>query len=66
MRRFVLVTVVALGIGTLTALPSDDANAGPGKVLEAMVANFCTLDTIAGRVAAWYYDVKFEGGAWCE
>lgn len=53
--------VLAIGIAVVLGLTMTSASAEYLYLGE----NFCALDSIFGRVAAWYYGVKYEGGALC-
>ena len=54
--------VLAIGIAVVLGLTTTSASATYYLHLEE---NFCALDAIAGRVAAWYFGVAYDGGALC-
>ena len=55
------VLVFAIGIAVALGLTMTTASAEDLHLEE----NFCALDAIAGRIAAWYFGVEYDGGALC-
>ena len=53
--------VFSIGIALVLALTMTSASATYLHLEE----NFCALDSIAGRIAAWYFGVEYDGGALC-
>lgn len=62
MKRKIIAVVAAmmLAFGTPTA---SAAKLTVGSI--TVEASPCEIDEYFGRFAAWYYGVKFEGGALC-
>ena len=62
----ILAAIIVASTATISSSGPAKAVAIPAVgVLVVTVANTCALDDVFGRVAAWYYDVEFEGGAIC-
>lgn len=65
MKRLILAVALALSFATTPAFANPAAVAKWSGATVLAGEAFCALDRGAGRLAAAYFGVKYDGGAWC-